>query len=249
VAGVPFGLFLAQWIEWHAPFYFLGAIGCLVLAITVIKLPASSESSSPSDSSFDSFLYVVSQSNHWRAFSLMILLMFAGFTVIPYISPSLVANAKLPESQLPLIYFFGGICTFFSSPWFGRLTDRYGAQRVFLILASVSLVPILIITNLGPASVFWLILSTTLFMVFVGGRFVPAMALILSSVNPRYRASFMSLNTAIQQLSAGVASLLSAHLITQNSGRLENYSLVGVVAVVASLCAIVIARRVKTYTA
>lgn len=37
----------------------------------------------------------------------------------------MVSNAGLPETSLPLIYLFGGAATFVSSPFFGKLSDRY----------------------------------------------------------------------------------------------------------------------------
>ncbi len=43
-------------------------------------------------------------------------------------------------------------------------------------------------------------------MVLISGRFVPAAALVTSSVVSRYRGSFMSLIASVQQLSSGLAS-------------------------------------------
>lgn len=249
VVGVPFGLFLATWLEWHAPFLLLAGLSLPILIATYFKLPAANVSSEGETGGMNSLRYVITQKTHWVAFSLTTLLMFAGFTVIPFISPSLVANAAMPESQLPWIYFFGGICTFFSSPWFGRLSDRYGPQKVFKVLAFISIAPLLLVTQLGPAPLPYLLLITTSFMVFVGGRFVPAMTLVLSAVNPRYRGSFMSLNTAIQQLAAGLASLLSAHLIIEEAGRLENYEVVGFVAIAATMMTLFISPKVKSWSA
>jgi len=249
VVGIPFGLFLANWFEWHAPFFLLGILGTLILVGTYFKLPAATAEEDNKETALQSFLYVITRLEHWKAFALTCLLMFAGFTVIPYISPSLVANTGLLESQLPLVYLFGGAATFFSSPWFGRLSDRFGPHRVFSILALISIFPILLVTQLNHTPIVFILIITTSFMVFVGGRFVPAMALVLSSVNPRYRASFMSLNTAIQQLAAGLASLLSANVIVANAGRLEKYEVVGYVAVAATLMALWILPKVKAYSA
>ena len=35
--------------------------------------------------------------------------MFGGFAVIPYISPYLVANVGVAETDLPLVYVAGGV--------------------------------------------------------------------------------------------------------------------------------------------
>ena len=46
---------------------------------------------------------------------------------------------------------------------------------------------------------------------------VPAMAMMTAAVEARYRGGFMSINSAVQQFSMGVASLISGLIIGQNS--------------------------------
>jgi len=83
-------------------------------------------------------------------------------------------------------------------------------------------------------------------MVFLSGRFVPAMALVISSVEPRVRGGFMSINSAIQQFGLGAASFLAGTIIGHGAdGKLSNYWLVGLIAVAATLIAIALAWRVK----
>jgi hypothetical protein len=83
-------------------------------------------------------------------------------------------------------------------------------------------------------------------MSMLSGRFVPAMALITSSVAPPLRGSFMSFNAAIQQLASGAASFGASLLIGRNSaGELTHYGTVGVVAVIATLASIYLAHRIS----
>jgi predicted MFS family arabinose efflux permease len=248
IIGVPIGLFLAAHFSWRAPFLFLVVVSTLVLILTWKILPpmrghiVEGKSHRP----LEQMKAVFGTTNHLRAFIFMFALMFAGFSVIPFIAPYMVANVGLEETDLPYLYFFGGLATVFSSRYIGQLADRHGKRQMFTVIAAISIVPLLITTNLPPVPVPVAISASVIFMVFVSGRFVPAMALVISSVEPRLRGGFMSINSAIQQLGLGAASLLAGSIIGHGAaGTLSRYWLVGFIAVGATLLAIALAWRVK----
>jgi hypothetical protein len=67
-----------------------------------------------------------------RALLFMALIMFSGFTVIPYITIYVTARTwNIRQEDIPLIYLFGGCATFFTSRLIGRLADRHGKIRVY----------------------------------------------------------------------------------------------------------------------
>jgi predicted MFS family arabinose efflux permease len=75
--------------------------------------------------------------------------------------------------------------------------------------------------------------------VLVSGRFIPAMAVITSSAQPRLRGTFMSLNSTVQSLAMGLATTLGGFIITQDrAGLIVGYPSVGYLAVAANLLAI-----------
>lgn len=250
VAGVPTGLFLANHFNWRAPFLFLTLVSALILIAAWRVLPhvrahlAHQQETNP----LRQIQVIFFDRNHLNAFALIAMLMFAGFSVIPYISPYLVANVGLKETDLPYVYFVGGLMTFFTARWVGRLADRHGKRRVFAITALISIAPMLIITNLPRVPVALAVLVSTLFMVFQSGRFVPAMAMITSSVEPRLRGSFMSFNSAVQQVSAGFASLAAGMIIGKSpAGTLTHYDTVGMIAVVATVICVLLVRGLNAY--
>lgn len=248
IAGVPIGLFLATRFSWHTPFMALAALTGVVLIAAFKALPNvrghlyATHHKNP----WGEMMEVLAQRNHQRAFLLMVMIMLAGFTVIAYLSPYMVSNVKLSEAQLPYIYLCGGLVTIFSSRIIGKMADTFGKLRVFTIMALLSIVPILLVTHMGPQPLPWVLTTTTLFMVLVSGRIVPAIAMITSSAKPQHRGSFMSLNSSVQNMAAGLASLLAGVIMAEaQDGRLENYNLVGWIAAVATVLSVFVARFVK----
>ena len=97
--------------------------------------------------------------------------------------------------------------------------------------------------------IYYVLGVTSLFFVFSGGRMIPAQAMVTSSVNPMYRGSFMSITSALQQLSAGFASYIAGVLVHKDAvtGQLEGYNYVGFFSVTLTLLSIFIAVKVRTF--
>ena len=248
VAGVPIGLMLANWFNWRAPFLLLTVLSLLVLigAWKLVPRLAGHVDRARAQHPLRQAMAVFADANHRRALALVSILIFGGFSVIPFIAPYMVANVGLKETDLPWLYFFGGLATVFTSRLIGRFSDRYGKREMFTLLASISIVPLLITTNLPPVPVWVAISASVLFMVFVSGRFIPAMAIVTGAAQPHLRGSFMSFNTALQQVALSLASVSSGLLIGSTaSGALTRYWLVGIVSVCCVLTAIALARRVR----
>jgi predicted MFS family arabinose efflux permease len=255
VAGVPIGLYLAELMNWHVPFLTLAVLGVGVwiwMFFNVEPMRGHLDEHTPKyKKSFSEelrvFAKVFTEPNHQRAFALTTCLMFAAFSMIPFMSPYTVGNLGLPERQLPLVYLCGGACTFFTSRYFGVLADRYGMFRVFVGLAIASMIPIFVLTHLPPVPVYAILGTTTLFMILVSGRFVPAMALVTSSAAPGKRGSFMSVNNAIQHMASGTAALVGGYLMQSGPrGELIGYNKVGYMALAATALSVFMASRIQT---
>jgi predicted MFS family arabinose efflux permease len=250
IAGVPVGLFLASLFGWRAPFVSLVAIALLILAGIVRYVPSMHghlDASGRHTSAFDRLKSILREPNHRWALALPATMVFGGFSVIPFLSPYAVANVGLLETDLPWIYFFGGLATAFTSRRIGRICDQRGKRETFAIVAALSIVPVLLLTNFPPAPVWAMVACTTLFMIFVSGRTVPAMALVTASAQPRVRGGLMSLNASLQHLSSGLASLSAGMIVGRSeSGALTHYWVVGLIAVATTVLAVGISRRIKS---
>jgi predicted MFS family arabinose efflux permease len=256
VAGVPFSLLLANQFGWRFPVLFIAVLarGFLILGARLLPrmrghLCGTPEGQGERRHLLSAMIQVLGEANHRRALFFMVLAIFSGFTVIPYITIYLTGNVGVTTESLPLIYLVGGSATFFTSRLIGRLADRYGKVRVYRTVALLSMVPLFIQTHLRPVPLWVVLLSSTLFFILVPGRMVPAMAIVTSAVQSRLRGTFLSLNGALQQLASGAASYLGGVMIASDAGgRIVGYDRVGYLAIVATLAAMAFVGSIRLHT-
>ncbi len=248
VIGVPLGLYLANLFDWHAAFTFICIVAAIFWIASLIFLPSVKVDHEPTSlvQNLKNFKTILAQPDYLISFSLTVILAFGVFGIVPFISPYMVKNVGFLEADLPLIYLVGGTCTIISSRIIGKACDRLGSLKVFRFLALVSILPMLLMTNLPAAPMYMAIFTCAFFMVFVSGRFIPAMTLISGVVKPKERGTFMSLENAFRQLGAGISSQLAGILITTGAaGQLVGYNTVGYIGVSTSIIAIFIAIKVS----
>jgi predicted MFS family arabinose efflux permease len=248
ICGVPIGLLLAASLNWHLPFFVLAGLSLLILGASARILPPlrGHMHHGQGQHPVARMVAVLSHSDHQMSFLFMALLSFTGFIIFPNIANYMVWNVGLTEKQLPLIYLAGGLFTVFSMNWIGRWSDRAGKHRVFTLMSLAAIVPILILTNLPRVSLVAAVSTSTLLMVCMSGRMVPAMALMTASIEPRYRGGFMSINSSVQQFACGVAAYVSGQLLTQTpTGELAHFPLLGVASILCALVCIYLARFLK----
>ena len=229
IFGVPTGLYIANLFDWHAAFYFICIIGIIFWILSFMILP--SVKVRTAETSFReklrNFGTILSQKDYLLSFSLTSVLGFGVFMIVPFIAPYLVKNVGIKETELPFIYFIGGICTIISARLIGRFCDKIGSFKVFRAVAIISIFPMLGLTNLPAGIPLWIaLIATSLFTMFGSGRFIPAMTLVSAVVKPQERGTFMSLENASRQLSAGIASQVAGIIIgSRAAGTLTHYML------------------------
>jgi len=247
ICGVPAGIYLANKIDWHVPFYALTALCLLVQLMIGLVFPSlrGHIDRFRQESSWQRMTAILKQRDHQLALLFMAFLMCTGFVVFPFLASYLVKNVGVSEAQLPWVYLCGGVSTLVSLNLIGRWADRVGKRRVFTIMTFSSMIPALLITNLPPVPLALALLVSTIVMVASSGRVVPAMAMLTSSIEPRHRGGFMSLNSSVQQLSSGLAAWVSGLIIGQANGHITRFGWVGVISVSCGMAAIYLARFLK----
>ncbi len=247
VAGVPLGLWLGTAYGWHIPFICLVVLGAPIIPLAAVALPRlDAHLGKVHVSPWRSLAATFSEPNHLSAFALIVSLMLGGFTVIPYISPYLVANVGMTEQELPLVYVAAGALTLIAAPIIGRLADRHGKLRVYRIIAPMSALLMLVITHLPRTHAALAVAAVSLLMVTNAGRMIAAMAMVTSSVRPAQRGGFMSANSSVQHMATGLGAWLGGVVIKQaSSGRLMRFGVVGWIAAATTLASLYFAGRVK----
>ncbi len=248
VAGVPAGLYVATHFHWQVPFIWVGLFGLVVLGFVLLKIPSvrGHIREKKERKKFRVYQSVYASSNQQRALLLMFTLIFAHFVTIPFIAPYLEMNVGFKKEQLPMMYFAGGLISMISSPLIGKAADRFGKQKIMALFLLLSTIPVYLITHLPPSSVAVVLVVTTSFFLFAGGRMIPAQAIITSVVPGELRGGFMNLSASIQQLGVGLAALTGGVIITKSQGgTLENYDIVGYLSIGVALLCLVILFKIK----
>jgi predicted MFS family arabinose efflux permease len=249
IFGVPLGLVLASTFSWHVPFCVIAGISVPILAAVVRFVPPLRGHMEHAREQHPAarMLAVLMEPSHQMAFLFMAVLTCAGFTIFPTLATYMVYNVGLTEKQLPFIYLTGGLCTLFSMNLVGRWADRAGKLRVFTLMSLAASVPIIALTNLPRVPLIAALATSTLLMICMSGRFVPAMAMMTATVESRYRGGFMSVNSSVQQFSCGLAAWISGGIIGQGpNGEITHYPVAGLVSLACVLACIWLARFLRT---
>lgn len=247
VAGVPFGLFLAAHFSWHTPFFGIAALSALFAVLAAFTMPAlNAHLQAERPSALRGIVQVLADREHQKAFLFSALLMFAGFTVIPYVTIYMQANAGLRADQIPSIYLCGGAATLLTARLVGRMTDRRGKRETFRLMAALGIVPLLAVTVVAGLPLWALLLVTTSFFILMNARMVPGMALVSAAAQPEVRGTFMTLNASVQSAGLGLASLVGGMLISRSpQGLVRGYWVAALVGMAASLAAVWLAGRLR----
>ena len=247
VAGVPLSLWLTNHIGWRAPFILIAGMAVFFVVIGLRVLPELRQhiSTHRRSHAFVEIFAVLRDANHLRALLFSSLIIFSGFTVIPYITLYAVRNVGISQQDIPFVYFAGGAATLVTARLIGHWADLHGKIKIYRLVAAAALLPLLVVSQIGVVPLWLWLICTTTFFVLISGRMIPAMAIVTSSAQPKLRGTFMSLNSTTQSFAMGLATTLAGFIIAQNSaGQIVGYATVGYIAIGANVLAIMFASRI-----
>lgn len=246
VFGVPFGLYIANLFNWHAPFFFVVILGILLVPFLIKYLPKmdahllveNRQKVNPVQLIGDVFR----NSSQLYALALTAFLMMGHFMIIPFINPFMEFNMGFSKTQTPIIYMVGGALTMVTSPLIGKLADRLGKYNLFVFMAIAGVPLIVLITNLPAIPFYFVLCITGMWFVISTGRMIPAQAMVSNVVPPERRGSFMSFNSSVQQLFVGFASVLAGLIVVKlPDNKLQHYEVTGYLSIGIILFSIFIA--------
>ncbi|MCK6596946.1 MAG: MFS transporter [Bdellovibrionaceae bacterium] len=161
--------------------------------------------------------------------------------LMPFGSAFTVHNLGIQIDQLPLIYLLTGIVTIFIGPLVGKSSDTFGKFNVFLFGAVLSIVMVLVYTNLGITPIGWVVTVNSIMFVGIFSRMIPSQALMSAIPSVDRRGAFMAVGSSLQQFSGGIASLVAGMIVIEGAeGKLEHFDTLGYIMVIIAL--------ISTYT-
>lgn len=234
VLGLPIGLYLATKWGWHAPFLMIVAMASIIGINIFIYLKPVKEhlKITHSTSSFKRLITTVTTPRYLIAFCITGLLSVGGFMIMPFSSAFLVNNVGISLDKLPIIYMCTGIIAIFTGPLVGKFSDTLGKFRVFLFGAILTMIMVVIYTNMGVTSLIWVIIINTVLFVAIFSRIIPAQAMISAIPGPANRGSFMAVNASLQQIAGGVGSVVAGLVVSETAtGAIKHFDIIGYIVV------------------
>jgi len=241
ILGIPVGLQLANAFNWHAPFWLIAGFSFITaVVIAVYMRPITDHLAFPSTRNpFEHLLKTLTNSDYFKGFVTTNFLATGGYMLMPFGSAFSTNNLGLSIKSLPLLYGITGIFTIAFSPLLGKLSDKIGKFKVFMLGTMLGVIMVAIYTNLGTTP-FWLV-TTLNVILFIGitSRITASSALMTAVPDSQDRGAFMSINSSIQQISGGIAASIAGIIVIQTpSGLLENYNILGYTVISSMICAV-----------
>jgi predicted MFS family arabinose efflux permease len=250
VAGIPIGLYLATELGWHAPFLMIVAVS-IMTALVVFRFlkPVNMHVEMKSSNPLIHLQKTVTQKTYLLPFITTALLSIGGFMLMPFSTAFIVNNVGIAQNQLPLIYVITGIGSMIILPLIGKISDLAGKLPTFMAGTAIAMIMVVIYTHLKPIPLWELIVINTLMFAGIMSRMIPSSALMTAVPKAEDRGAFMSINSSLQQIAGGVASVIAGWIIFQdNTNHIYHFDTLGyVVIAVMIVCAflmIIINRRV-----
>jgi predicted MFS family arabinose efflux permease len=248
ILGIPIGIYLSNRWNWHVPFLALVALGVLGgLLIAWYMKPVADHLKVPQEhNAFDHLQRTVTEPRYLLSFVSVLFLATGGFMLMPFSSAFTVNNLGISLHDLPIIYLVTGIATIFVGPLVGKAADTVGKLRVFFMGTALTIIMVLIYTNLGESTLVVVTMINVVLFIGIFSRMIPFQALMSQVPVQTQRGSFNAINASISQLAGGLASLVAGHIVQQGAdGKLHHYNVAGFVVVGTSLLACYLMWRIQ----
>jgi predicted MFS family arabinose efflux permease len=238
VMGIPIGIFLANRLGWHSPFFMIVGLSVLVgIAIVIHFRPIDAHLKIKSERSpFQHLVKTVSHPMYARAFAATTLLATGGYMMMPFGSAFGIHNLGISFDDLPMLYLITGICSMITGPFIGKLSDTLGKYPIFVAGSFLSMLMVVIYTNLGLTPLWLVVFMNVIMFVGISSRIISSSALMTAVPEPMDRGAFMSINASVQQISGGIASVIAGMIVVSaDTGELLHYDTLGYVVVGAMI--------------
>lgn len=247
IMGIPLGIYAANAMSWHAPFYLIVAIGALVGGVIVRYLKPVNEhlQKAPDRNAFHHLWTTAKSSRYQQGFVTTMFLAMGGFMLMPFSSAFSVHNLGIDIDILPHVYMATGLCTMLAGPLIGRASDSFGKFKTFLVGTFITIVMVFIYTHLGKTPLHLVILVNVVLFIGITARMIPSQALMSAVPDQQSRGAYSAISASLQQMAGGVGAILAGHIVeTRPDGSIAHFDRVGYVVAIASIFTLVMMLRI-----
>ncbi|WP_456313154.1 MFS transporter [Pseudomonas shirazensis] len=249
IFGIPVGLYFANHWGWHSAFIMIAVLGALILIAIITQMqPVTKHLELQSDKSpFLHLWHTLSNKNYQIGFTAIAFLSVGGFMLQPFGSAYLVNNIHISHLELPMVFFFTGLSVLFIMPLIGKLSDKVSKFKLFTAGSLISIIMILIYTNLDPIPLWEIVVINMILFMGIMSRMIPATTLNTAIPEMKDRGAYMSITSSLQQIAGGIAAVCAGFIVHQKtkSAPLENYDILGYVIAIVTLCTVLLMWRVN----
>lgn len=124
-------------------------------------------------------------------------------------------------------------------PMIGKLSDKIGKLTTFIAGSILSATMVVIYSNLTPVPLWQVIVISALMFAGIMSRMIPSQALMTAVPKMEDRGAFMSINSSLQQIAGGIASVIAGMVIIQlPAGKLLHFNTLGYIVIsIMAICA------------
>ncbi len=248
ILGIPLGLFLSNVWSWHMPFFMIVGVGLFVGFFILYRLqPIDGHLKlQNSDNVFHHFLNTFKSTHNLIGFAATALISIGGFLLMPFTSGFTVHNVGIAFEKLPLMYLVSGAFAILTGPLIGRACDKFGKLNVFIFGALMTIIMAYVYTHLGITPMILVMAVNVLFFIGIFSRIIPSQALISAIPKPANRGAFMAVNSSLQQMSGGIASLVAGWIIVENPDHsLLHFDTLGYILMITTLISLGLIFRIN----
>lgn len=248
ILGIPVGLYFANHWGWHSSFLMIAGLGVFILISIIVKMqPIDKHLALQSDkNAFLHLWHTLTNKRYQVGFAAIAFLSVGGFMLQPFGSAFLINNINISQEQLPMVFFFTGLSVFFIMPLIGKLSDKVSKFRLFTIGSIISIIMVVIYTNLDPIPLWEIVVINMILFMGIMSRMIPATTLNTSVPEMKDRGAYMAITASLQQIAGGIAAVCAGYIVHQEtkSSPLEHYDTLGYVIAAVTLCSIFFIWRV-----
>lgn len=216
ILGVPFGLEMAHYYDWRAPFIATAIVSVAVFISAWRWMPSLTGhmGAEARVSSFIALQRLLFNRVHILVFTFTSMTMYAAFLLIPHLATFVQFNLGLPRDELGWLYMAGGAASFVVLRIGGKILNHLEASKVafcgMLVLVGTCYTGMIYSPALlSPLAIY------VLFMASMSLRGVCSNTLASKIPAPQQRAGFLALMNCISQMFAAFGAFTSVILLQE----------------------------------